>query len=105
MNQLFIGASVRSEVLADGLRMRISTSGRAGKAASRMVPAHAPFLARETGWDAQVARSGEEIVWTVTDADTGTVERIQALGFFGLMATGDHHRMHHMAMARGKPAH
>ena len=105
MNQLFIGASVRSEILPNGLRMRIGTSGRAGKAASRMVPAHAPFLAHETGWDAQVDLNGEELVWTVTGADTGAVERIQALGFFGLMATGDHHRMHHIAMARGKSAH
>ena len=34
MNQFMIGASVRSEPLPNGLRMRISTSGRAGEAAS-----------------------------------------------------------------------
>ena len=105
MNQLVIGASVRSEPLPDGIRMRIGTTGRAGEAASRMVPAHAPFVATETGWQSEVAREDDEIVWTVTAADTGPVARIQALGFFGLMATGDHHRMHHMAMARGQTAH
>lgn len=105
MNQLVVGASVRSERLPDGLRMLIDTSGRPGEAASRMVPAHAPFLAAETGWQSEVARDGDEIVWTVTAVDTGAVARIQALGFFGLMATGDHHRMHHMAMARGEAAH
>jgi hypothetical protein len=41
----------------------------------------------------------------VTTADAGAVARIQALGFFGLMATGDHHRMHHIAMAKGEAAH
>lgn len=105
MNQLVVGASVRSEPLPDGLRMRIGTSGRPGEAASRMVPAHAPFLSAETGWRSEVVSDGDEIVWTVTAADTGAVARIQALGFFGLMATGDHHRMHHMAMASGEAAH
>jgi hypothetical protein len=105
MNQLVVGASVRSEPLADGIRMWIGTSGRPGEAASRMVPAHAPFLATETGWQSEVTRDGGEIVWAVTAVDAGAVARIQALGFFGLMATGDHHRMHHMAMARGQTAH
>lgn len=105
MNQLVIGASVHSEPLPNGLSMRIETSGRAGEAASRMVPAHAPFLLAETGWQSEVASEGDEIVWTVTATDAGAVARIQALGFFGLMATGDHHRMHHMAMARGEAAH
>lgn len=105
MNQLVIGANVRSEPLPNGLRMLIGTSGRAGEAASRMVPAHAPFLAAETGWQSEVASEGDEIVWTVTAADAGGVARIQALGFFGLMATGDHHRMHHLAMARGGGRH
>jgi hypothetical protein len=105
MNQLVVGASVRSEPLPDGLRMRIGTSGRPGEAASRMVPAHSPFLETETAWQSDVTREGDEIVWTVTAVDAGAVARIQALGFFGLMATGDHHRMHHMAMARGQAAH
>ena len=105
MNQLVVGASVHSEHLQNGLRMRIDTSGRPGEAASRMVPAHAPFLAAESGWQSQVASEGDEIVWTVTTTDGEAVARIQALGFFGLMATGDHHRMHHMAMARGEAAH
>ena len=105
MNQLIIGASVRSEPLPDGLRMLIDTTGRPGEAASRMVPAHAPFLAAETGWQSEVASDGAEIVWTVTAADAGDVARIQALGFFGLMATGDHHRMHHIAMAKGDAVH
>ena len=105
MNQFMIGASVRSEPLPNGLRMRVGTSGRAGEAASRMVPAHAPFLATETGWKSDVAREEYEIDWTVTARDPDKVARIQALGLFGLMATGDHHRMHHLAMARGEGDH
>lgn len=105
MNQLVLGASVHSEPLSDGLRMRISITGRPGEAASRMVPAHGPVLAAETGWQSAVARDGDEIVWTVTGADKNAARRIRALGFFGLMATGDHHRAHHLALARGEAAH
>ncbi len=105
MNQLVVGADVRAEPVQDGLRMRIGTSGRSGEAASRMVPAHGPFLGVETGWQSDVERDGDEIIWTVKAADTGDVARIRALGFFGLMATGDHHRMHHLAMARGENNH
>lgn len=105
MDQLIIGASVRSEVLTNGLRMRIATIGRSGLAASRMVPAHGPVLAQETGWFSEVTRDVSEIVWTVTSVDEGNADRIQALGFFGLMATGGHHREHHLLLARGENGH
>lgn len=105
MNQLVTGASVRAEPLPDGLRMRIGTAGRPGEAASRMVPAHGPVLAAETGWRSEVARDGDTVVWTVTGDDDGAVARIRALGFFGLMATGDHHRLHHLALAKGEMTH
>ena len=105
MNVLVLGASVRSEPVPDGLRMRVGTAGRPGEAASRMVPAHGPVLAAETGWQSEVTRDGPEIVWTVRGAAAAAAVRIQALGFFGLMATGDHHRAHHLAMAKGEAAH
>ena len=105
MNQLVLGASVRAERLPDGLRMRIEATGRPGEAASRMVSAHGPVLAAETGWQSEIVRDGDEIVWTVKGTDEDDVARIHALGFFGLMATGDHHRMHHLAMARGAAVH
>lgn len=105
MNQVVLGASVRSEPLSDGLRMRIATAGRPGEAASQMVPAHGSVLAAETGWQSEVTRDDHEIVWTVTGPNENASVRIQALGFFGLMATGDHHRAHHLALARGEEAH
>jgi hypothetical protein len=29
------------------------------------------------------------------------MDKVSALGFFGLMATGAHHQSHHFAMAKG----
>ena len=104
MDALVSGAVQRSEPVPGGLRMHIDRDGRAGSAVLRMVPAHAPVLAEETGWQSEVS-VGDEITWTVTGPGPADQQRIRALGFFGLMATGDHHRQHHLALARGETAH
>jgi uncharacterized protein len=85
--------------------MTISRSGRPGEAASRMVPAHGPVLAGETVWSSIVVSNEGLITWTVTDPKDDDVSQIRSLGFFGLMATGDHHREHHVAIAKGVSAH
>ena len=41
----------------------------------------------------------------VTSDDPAVVARITGLGFFGLMASQDHHREHHLMMALGEDAH
>lgn len=105
MTQLILGASVETEEIPNGLRMTISRSGRPGEAASRMVPAHGPVLASETGWSSIVVSNERSITWTVTDPEDGDVSQIISLGFFGLMATGDHHRAHHIAIAKGVSTH
>jgi hypothetical protein len=105
MNALMLDAEVEAERLPTGLAMHVSLAGRAGAAASRMVPAHGPVLAAETGWASEVLVREDDLQWTVTDPTGRDSDRIQALGFFGLMATGDHHRRHHLAMARGAAAH
>ena len=105
MTQLILGASVETEEIPNGLRMTISRSGRPGEAASRMVPVHGPVLAGETGWSSTVVSNEGLITWTVTDPEDGDVSQIRSLGFFGLMATGDHHREHHIAIAKGVSMH
>ena len=41
----------------------------------------------------------------VASGDPATVARIKGLGVFGLMASQDHHREHHMMIALGEDAH
>ena len=41
----------------------------------------------------------------VTSGDPAIVARIRGLGFFGLMASPDHHREHRMMIALGEDAH
>ncbi len=105
MTQLVLGATVDAEEVPNGLRMTVSLSGRPGEAASRMVPAHGPVLAGETGWLSDIVANEATIIWTVTDPQARDAAQIRGLGFFGLMATGDHHREHHIAIAQGRSMH
>lgn len=103
MDDLVTHAEVETEALPDGARFRVRTLGRGGGAVARMVPAHAPVLAADTGWASHVLVEGDTVVWTVTSSRDGDV--IRALGFFGLMAVGNHHQPHHLGLATGAMVH
>lgn len=103
MDMLITNAEVTAVNIDGGLEMTVKLTGLGGGAASRMVPAHAPVLAGETGWDSTVEVTDTQVVWRVVSPEN--VDQIRALGFFGLMAMGDHHRAHHIGMARGAMVH
>ncbi|WP_282181965.1 hypothetical protein [Aliiroseovarius marinus] len=103
MDNLVTHAEVTTEDVPNGARFHVQTTGLGGSAVSRMVPAHAPVLRADTGWESQVLLNGDEVVWTVTSQTDAEV--IRALGFFGLMAVGNHHQPHHLGMATGSIVH
>ena len=103
MDLLVTETQVTARELPDGLEITVAVPDRSRSAALRMVPEHAPFLAAETGWNSGVTDNGDALVWTVTDPQAAA--QIRALGFFGLMATGNHHQRHHLAIATGRMAH
>lgn len=103
MDSLVTSAEVTQDDVPDGAVFHARLDGPGGAAVGRMVPAHAPVLAAETGWSSSTETTDDEITWTVTSPDNA--EAIRALGFFGLMAAGDHHQAHHLALATGQMAH
>ena len=103
MNDLVFKTTFTTHVLDNGIRITVDLAAEGNAAAGRMVPAHAPVLGGETGWSSVFETNGTRMSWEVTDDHDGN--QIKALGFFGLMATGDHHRAHHLAIARGEMAH
>lgn len=105
MDALVMDADVATQPIEGGVRMALSRQGRGGAAADRMVPAQAPVLAAATGWSSHTSSKPDTVIWTVTGSTDADTSRIRALGFYGLMAVGDHHRAHHLAIARGLPAH
>jgi hypothetical protein len=105
MDRLVRDAEVTSEAVAGGLRMRVTGDAAARAAARRMVPAHAAELARDTRWTVAASEEGGAVILQATSDDPATVARIRALGFFGLMASQDHHRAHHWRIATGQGGH
>jgi hypothetical protein len=105
MDRVVRDAEASAEPVAGGLRATVTGDEATAAALRRMVPAHAAELSRDPRWRAEAEPLPDGVVLTVTGDDPGTVERIRALEFFGLMASQDHHRAHHWAIATGRPAH
>ena len=97
MDALFTEAAPETEAVPGGAAFRFRRDAKGADAVWRMVPAHGPVLTGETGWASDVDATGDTLVWTVT----GDEAQIRALGFMGLMAVGNHHQAHHLALARG----
>ena len=105
MDRLVTGSIVNETQLPDGLRASVTGDADTLASLKRMVPAHAGQLARDDRWTVSVQESAEAVQLTVTSEDDAVAARIKGLGFFGLMASQDHHREHHLMMARGEDAH
>jgi hypothetical protein len=105
MDELTVRADVRTEKVEQGVRFRVAGQGRTREAIRRMVPAHARMLDGFRGWKTGVETSETGVVLTVTAGDAEQRARLQALGFFGVMASGAHHQEHHLAIARGHDPH
>lgn len=103
MNELVLNVVVAERAVPGGLEMTISRQSPGAEAAWRMVPAHGPVVAAETGWNSKVQTEDDTLVWTVTSEEAEA--QVRSLGFFGLMATGNHHSQHHLALARGQSMH
>ena len=105
MDRLVTHAVVTEEILPNGLRTFATGDAETVETLRRMVPAHAGQLARDDRWSVAASETKDGMELHVTSDNPAVVARIQGLGFFGLMASQDHHREHHLMMARGEDAH
>ena len=79
--------------------------GRTLKALRAMAVPHSRELNALSGWKASAEEIPGGVRLRVTSEVKGEAVRIQALGFFGLMASGGHHQPHHLGMAKGMQVH
>lgn len=105
MDRLVRDVEVSVERLPDGLRARVTGDAATMAAATRMVPAHAAQLAVEPLWHVSTTVDQDAVVLEVRSGDAAQQGKIRALGFFGLMASRDHHRMHHLEISTGGDPH
>jgi hypothetical protein len=101
MNEVTLRAVASERALEDGIEITVTGEGRTLEAIKRMVPAHARELGR-IGWNAKADDLPNGVKLTVRSTDPKQVTKLKALGFMGIMVQGAHHRLHHLAMAKGE---
>ena len=107
MNDVVLRASAAQTSVPGGARMDITGEGSVVPSIRTMLAAHATQLEALGTYRATVEEIPRGVRLTVTAADRTdgrTAAKIRALGFAGLLAVGDHHAPHHLAIARGAGA-
>ena len=105
MDEVTMRATAQKEPIENGLRIKVTGSDRTLEAIQRMVPEHARDIDGMYGWTVRATALANGVELTVTASNPADVQKINALGFTGIMVQGGHHQMHHLAMAKGEPMH
>jgi hypothetical protein len=105
MQLVTLQSDVQTNVQNNEVVFDVSGTGRTLSAIQAMVPAHAGVLSSLNMFkiDAQNTATGAQM--RVAFTNETEKQKLLALGFFGIMATGAHHQEHHLAMARGQNVH
>ncbi len=104
MDLVFTMSEVTTEPTANGLLFTVSGEDRVRDAIRNMTLTHASVMDGVDGWRyvAEEYEDGATLTITVPPFE---LARLNALGFFGIMATGMHHQDHHWMMATGGSPH
>jgi hypothetical protein len=102
MDQVTLNSEVAVTETDDTIVFTATGSGRTVASIQAMVPAHAAELTRTGTWEAvgEPVENGATLTIKVTDPQER--QKLKALGFYGVMATGAHHQQHHLMMATGQ---
>jgi hypothetical protein len=102
MNQVTLDANAVAKSIEGGLEIAVTGSGRTVAAIQAIVPAHAQEINGLDGWTVHSAPMVKGVLLTITAKDPKEVEHIRGLGFIGILVSGSHHQLHHLAMAKGE---
>ena len=108
MNDVIMESAAAQRNIAGGIILDITGTGRTTAAIRRMVPNHARVLEQGSDYRASAIEIPGGVRLTITSrvpGDANAVARVRALGFAGIITEGDHHRAHHLAIARGEVVH
>ena len=108
MNEVTLKADTEVKPVAGGIEVAVTGIGRTIEAIQRMVSAHAHEINLMVAeWPAATKTSTvpNGATLTITASDPSEVQHIRGLGFIGILASGSHHQLHHLAMAKGEFTH
>jgi hypothetical protein len=105
MNEVTLHADADVQRVAGGIKIAVTGTGRTLVAIQRLLADQARHLDGTHGWHVTTQSRPDGLVLVVTAADPKQVTVIRGLGFAGVLASGDYHQMHHLAMAKGEFTH
>ena len=105
MSLLTLNSRVFSQRTASSVIFEVTGDAGVIRALQNMVPAHANELDKMQQWNVTGEATDNGAVLTVVPVSKSGLTRVEALGFFGLLATGAHHQPHHLGMAKGTTLH
>ena len=109
MDDVTMRATVVARDVPGGAEFTVTGEGRVTDAIRRMTQAHSAMMASmdstHTIRTDEIAGGARVTVTAVPATDSAHTQKIRALGFIGFMSLGDHHTVHHLALARGSNPH
>src|SRR3954470_15910535 len=105
MDEVTLRSKATRRNVDGGLEMDVTGSGRTVSAIRQLLASHAATLEMGDTYHATSTDIPEGARLTVTARnpnDAKTIARIRGLGFAGIITEGNHHPMHHIALARGE---
>ena len=108
MQMVVTQATVVTREIDGGAEFEVSGPGDVADAVQRMAVGHAAMTKTELPYDVVVTPTGR--VTTVKlrandPTDAAAVAKVRGIGFVGWLASGGHHQMHHLDIARGEQVH
>ncbi len=107
MDDVTMRSTIAQREVPGGFVADITSAGAASGAIRRMVPTHAAMYASAPGFRATTQEIPGGIRLTMVARNVGDarqVARLRGLGTIGFLVDGDHHTVHHLAIARGDKA-
>jgi len=105
MHELTVNARVIENRIEKGFEAQVTGKGHTLAAIHRMLTAHGHMMEGHRGWKVELDPIENGMKLTVRTDDPAELPHLQALGFYGFMASGHHHGPHHLAIARGEDPH
>jgi len=101
MDNVTLRARATTEKLPNGARFQVTGAPDVAASIQSMTRSHFTSENVPGGWIMTSTPVGDGAIVTVTGS-AADAQRIQALGFFGILTLGGHHQPHHLMIAKGQ---
>jgi len=101
MDNVILRARATTEKLPNGARFRVTGASDVAASIQNMTRSHFTRENVPGGWTMTSTPLSDGAIVTVTGS-AADAQRIQALGFFGILTLDGHHQPHHLMIAKGE---